>query len=914
MKRKFIQIRMILIPLALMAGFLFAQENQNSDSTILADSASAVPRRTTHTVHYLTRDDLQHAAIRDLPGLLALQNGIIWQDGALHTRGGRAEQIAYFIDGANATNPFYNSPNFTFIPEAVQEIRLHTGAYSAELGGAISALVQTILRAGGEKLAATVDYRTDDFAKPGNQFFGTSPFGHRAGTVTLGGPAPFIHRLRFFLAGQHLYWRNRDAIFIEPFRFDSLKTDRLDSRFPAVLLPGAVGFERNYLPQNWQANNSAQGTLEYAANPFVARFTGLYTDAQKPLGHDWPNALSNLFWRKNPRDEERLRWANLNVEHKLGSALSYELALSFSRRTHRQFDPDFGDRWMQYPDSLANAKRSYTGYLSRYSPPQGYSIISGFRLQHENYPLISYAREQQSNYGAALKFSAKVNAYWTVKAGGHLETWKLRYYSVRNIPNVLAFLYDINGRFPRQFTSDFEREVGVIQRGAIDYYGYDYEGKQANHGRNAPHRPVLAAFYLQNHFIYGNFTANAGVRYERFDLKIPRPQNLQAPAYDPILNFIAEEKLARTQPDDYWLPRISLSFAASPRSEVFVAIGKYAQSTNWQDVYLSTRQLSNLVLPTTRSPYSNERAGFTAKPEQATLFEIGLHHRLNNFSAVAVIVVNKKYKNLLGLDYVLSDGSTNVGANYPLFPALTNNEQAEVRGVEIAAELHRMKRLAAKFNYTYSRALGTSADVKNELAGLLGISRGETYRLHFDQRHRGAMILDYRFAQNDGGKILSGAGLNVVLSFNSGHPYTHLQELSDLGQSNPWEIGVLPLIDPRTAQPAEPTNSSTTPWNFNVDLRLSKMFDCGSWSAALYFEALNFLNRKHKVNFYPTTGTTEDDGWLKSPFAQPWQAIPQYTAFYRAINLQNRWAYAKATGKDLFGAPRQIRLGLRLDL
>jgi hypothetical protein len=41
--------------------------------------------------------------------------------------------------------------------------------------------------------------------------------------------------------------------------------------------------------------------------------------------------------------------------------------------------------------------------------------------------------------------------------------------------------------------------------------------------------------------------------------------------------------------------------------------------------------------------------------------------------------------------------------------------------------------------------------------------------------------------------------------------------------------------------------------------------------------------------------------------------IPQYEDFYRAINLDNRWAWQMASGKDFYGMPRQIRFGARVE-
>jgi hypothetical protein len=52
---------------------------------------------------------------------------------------------------------------------------------------------------------------------------------------------------------------------------------------------------------------------------------------------------------------------------------------------------------------------------------------------------------------------------------------------------------------------------------------------------------------------------------------------------------------------------------------------------------------------------------------------------------------------------------------------------------------------------------------------------------------------------------------------------------------------------------------------------------------------------------------------LKSPLAVAYKAIPNYEAFYRAINLQNRWGIMQSFVGDVYGAPRQIRVGARME-
>jgi len=183
-------------------------------------------------------------------------------------------------------------------------------------------------------------------------------------------------------------------------------------------------------------------------------------------------------------------------------------------------------------------------------------------------------------------------------------------------------------------------------------------------------------------------------------------------------------------------------------------------------------------------------------------------------------------------------------------------------------------------------------------------------------------MLDYRFARGDGGPALEGIGLNLLLTFNSGHNYTKIQEPQNLGQATPWSVGVRALVDSRSRVPVEPINNSSTPWFFNVDMTFNKVFYLDLLNVEVYARVLNLFNTKHVLNVFPTTGTPDDDGWLKSPYAEPYKAIPLYEEFYRAINLDNRYSYSVLgfggglggqAGNDLFGAPREIRLGVKLE-
>lgn len=910
------------------AGMTTSQDFKLSSSAIEVGALEVVAERplvqrnTTNTVRLATQEDIQNLPVRGLQNIVALNAGVVQQNGTLYIRGGRAGEVAYYIDGANATNPLFNTENISVIQEAIEEFQLQSGGYTAEFGGANSGIVRTTLRAGGDRTKLTIDYRTDDFAKPGEQFLGTSSFGYRNAVVTLNGPMPGFNKLKYFLAGQHNYVRNRTEMFLEPFRFDSLKTDQIDSRGVGVLLPegGNIAFERNYLPSNSNQDNSLQGTLTYDwSSKLKFRFSGSYQRTTNPTGHGWPGAVANYFWHREMDETRQYALANLKATHLLNPKTFYEVAVSFTTRKYENEDPAFGTNWRLFPDSIANANAGFTGFRGRYQGPLNYSTIYGFNFTNPNAPNNGYQINSQNSLGASLDFTTQISNRWELKVGGRFDRWTMRLFAVGDIAAALTYLNGTNGNAIRQFESDTQRRIELSRRGGISYYGYDVDGNKNNSGADGPRNPFFGSAYLQNKLEYRDLVLNFGLRFERIDINEPTPDNLEAPTYDPKLNYIDESTLGRTKAQDYVLPRINFAFPVTDRTVFYAQYGKYVQMGQLSGLIQPIRVLSNLVLPTSRSPYNlgGALAGFLAKPERTTQYEMGIRQSLNDNFAFTITTFYKDLRDQLRQDRVISTGRGEVAEGNPILVALQNNDFGTVKGLEMTLELRRTKRLAARFNYTLSSARGTGssrtasfAPVSDDLAG-----RFPTFinNLDYNQPHRGSLFLDYRFAKGDGGSIFSGLGANLLFTFNSGHNYTQIKEPLDLGQASPWNIGIRPLLDPRNRNPVEALNSSSTPWNFNFDLNVSKRFGLAGLDAELYTQILNVFNSRNIINLYPSTGTADDDGWLKSPFAAPFAAIPNYTAFYRAYNLDNRGSYIGATGTDLYDSPRQMRLGLLLE-
>ena len=128
-------------------------------------------------------------------------NPLYWRPGQRSsvTIGGARPNANYFLlDGTTDTDPTFNTLSFSPSPDAVQEFKVQTGSYSAEMGGAGGGQINIVTRAGTNRYHGTVyefmrngvlDAHT--FNDMGSNFLVQNNFGGSIG-------GPIIHNKTFF--------------------------------------------------------------------------------------------------------------------------------------------------------------------------------------------------------------------------------------------------------------------------------------------------------------------------------------------------------------------------------------------------------------------------------------------------------------------------------------------------------------------------------------------------------------------------------------------------------------------------------------------------------------------------------------------------------------------------------------------
>jgi len=847
----------------------------------------------------------------------------------LYVRGSRNGETGYQLDGMSVFNPWLNSNGVPLIPEAIDQIDAHTGAYGAELGSFGGGIVNMRMKTGGEKLEYFFNIQTDDVGSPGSSFgignFKAVNYGYRNVVGTIGGPLPYIP-IRFFLAGQSNYRRSRQPMFFTPFRYDNLVTDLYGSRQAGIPLPGPIDFRRNYIGTNWERSLTLQGNAAVELAGLNLKLLGSYDDKELTEGSLWPQVFSDYYRQKREMlNRQVTKYLNLQAQYAASPDLDLNLSLAYYDRFARTYDPDFKNNWRLYSDSLANARAGYPGFTSRYRGPYGYSVVSGFMFSDPSYPNNSYSKERQRSFSLDAGMRWRLSDEWSFSAGGRMEFWTLRSYSIGNIGSLLEYM-DVNrdGRWDRTFTSKQERRVYMIRNGAISAIGYQYDdpSKTVDDGEDPPAEPFFGSAYVQSVYSTKDLVLLLGARFEHISPKfatVPETINpttgqydWQWPPIDQNLDAFHQNDLVPSDPTNLVLPRLGVIVPLNPRLVLHAAYGDYVQMNALNKLYISNVTLAGLMSPLSRVPYNlgGTPVTFTARPERSSQVEIGATNRFAS-GTFDVSFFQKTMRNQLQLGRIYNS------MGIPIFVGLVNEGKGVARGIETSLRLHFLGRIHLQAFYSYSDVQGLFDDATSDWQYVSDDQRPRAPEylvpLSFDETHRGSLLAGVEFLEEDG-PVLNGLAMDAVVTMNSGHRYTPLEPPVNIGCCSVWYIGVRPFRDYRTAVPTGDENSAMTPIFMNVDIRIRKRFEVAPFRLSASLIVLNLFNRQNILNVFPTTGSTYDDGWLLSPGASWYTAIPGYADFYRNINQEHRWAYMTVTGNDFFGTPRQIRLELEIGL
>lgn len=899
-------------------NFELAEAVIEGEAVVVTARKPLVEKNVTQSISLVTSEELENIPVRGFNEVMALQNSVVVQDDEVYIRGGRSDEVGYYLDGASSMSVVNNTQAVHIIQEAVEEFQVLAGGYTAEFGNANSGIIRTELRTGTSQYNASIDFQTDNFATEGEQFLGTYSYGHTNTVATLSGPL-FSNKIRFFFAGENTYEKDRDVRFSEGFEFRGLvDTEPLNPQNnpgsnnfgpDTVDLVYPDGFTPNRSFERWALN----GTLLFDYQPIRLRLSGVYknenfefpamnTDA---VGGGTRAPMLAVNNTRGQYDEDVSVLLGAKLTHVLSPKTLYSVRFNYFQSRLERFDDLMGNDWTSWYDSAAVHQASDGRYVYRdeYRPQYNYQL-QGMPFARDGSPPVFYRIAKEQYWGGALDFTSQIGRHHELKIGGDFRQFEMRRYQVNaGAISVIGTNDDWNS------FADVPGNAFAAQ-GRPNHYGYDFKGNEIDDGFDAPRKPLFAAFYIQDKIEYNDLIINVGLRFDHFDTDDRKLINPEEPEIDG--NFVDESAWEDVDPFQQISPRLGLSFPVSERTVFYLQYGKFLQMTELNNIYFGTQEYGRQIA--VGGNYFINPVGFGLEPTKTTSYEMGFRQQISD---VAAFDIAGFYRNVRGQVQV---GRQNVNptAGITAYDILINGDFATTKGMDFKLTMRRTNRLQAQLNYTYTNAEGTGSNETSYRSALyLGTQTPTTVNpLDFSQSHTGALNLDYRFNKGDGGPILENLGANVLFTFSSGHPFTFANPQVG-GQSDAYTAGIDYELDTRSRVAAEQLNASTTPWNFLTDLRLDKWFNLTEGLRAnVYMRVNNLFNSQNVINVYQATGNASDDGFLSNPERSGATIAANggedYVNLYKALNLENGQAYWDQIGQELYGHPRQIFFGIKL--
>lgn len=123
-----------------------------SEEIVVEAEQEAVERDLTSTKQNVDESQIETLPVNTLEDIIELQSGVVNDTGALHVRGGRAGEVAYYIDGYRVQDPLFNGQVIEVNNQAIQQMEFLSGTFNAEYGNALSGVINIVTKENFEKL------------------------------------------------------------------------------------------------------------------------------------------------------------------------------------------------------------------------------------------------------------------------------------------------------------------------------------------------------------------------------------------------------------------------------------------------------------------------------------------------------------------------------------------------------------------------------------------------------------------------------------------------------------------------------------------------------------------------------------------------------------------------------------------
>ena len=806
-------------------------------------------------------DVISQLPVAEVQDVLRLQAGVVISAGGdIHIRGGRANQIAYQIDGVPVTDVYDGSSTVNVNQNAIQELQVISGAFNAEYGQAQSGVVNLVTKDGNNEFAGNIQAYSGDYVSDKTDIFTNveevSPVGIRNIEGSLSGPI-LKDELFFYVNGR--YYFNSGSLSGQRYY---LISDRAIEDAQTQQLTVQQSGDKEYVSMNESETVYGQGKITYRL------FQGLklsYNFLIEQRDYQDYNHFNKLTPDNNLLRFNQSHTNILAINHALSASSFYTLNLSYSFRDYRQYL--FEDIYTGDPVKPTNYEDNSTVVTPPYSFGVGGTNNNRFV-------------RNTGTFGAKLDWTTQLNQEINLQFGGDYRYNQIYLENINLVP-----MTDANGQRVTPYN------VMIPSITSTDYDTYEHNPNEISAYVQSKFEAFNLIFNLGlrvDHFqpdgvVLNDDLTDGGIRYTVDDPNIYNPLKPNNRFNDLNGNGIQDEgetsKTVQDREAYYYKdassktqvsPRIGLAFPISANGVVHFSYGHFLQLPRYEYLYQNPRFKLGV-----NSGNAGLFGNSDLEPQQTVKGEIGLQQQIGEDMSVDATVFFEDFRNLTGTQTqdVLVYGGAQTYSQY------INSDFGYARGFVIKFSKRFSGGLSAYIDYTYSDTKGNASDPADARNATLGGALPETFiaPLNWDQTHTLNLSITYAQPRD--------WGFSIIGNYFSGQPYT-------------------PAVNKNTrvTQNAFPRNSDNKPTLINLDLRVYKDFEISSTVLTVFLRVFNLLDFDNPVNLYTDTG---DPFFTFAKLEAEKNTPPEY--FTEVINNDLDEYYTDPT---YFSEPRRVEIGL----
>ncbi|WP_457566815.1 TonB-dependent receptor [Caldithrix abyssi] len=847
----------VKVDLTTKINFKLSEASFEGEEIIVIAERPLIQQDATATASVVGAKEIEMAPIESFEQIAQTKAGVnVGPEGSLHFRGGRSSEVAYIIDGITVTDAIHGGTSAIDIStNAIQELSLITGSFSAEYGQAMSGIVNIVTKEGGNNFSGNLSFQTGDIvtSSSNSKYFlseinNIDPFNTSEIEASLSGPI-LRNRLSFNVSAR--YFDDKGYLYGQRIHTPTDIADSIQTGDGAFV---SLNSNKKYNIQNklkWKVTNSINF---YLTTIYENRKYQEYnhTRSKVPDGIPWQYKTALQFIGK--------------ITHQFSKFAYYSVALGYLDKDYKRYlDKD-----------IYSLKYVWNGYSAgQYFYPGGTDNFRQFSNQKQytiKFDLTSQLfKNHEIKTGVELKRLSLFNHSYYLSVDRRAEPFvDSNNNGVWDVGEPFTDI-DRNGNW-----NDARDDNGDgIPGNTIILEGY------TNDKWNR--KPTEFAFYIQDKMEFKDMVVNLGIRFDYFD---PNGRVLRDPTDPDITNPIKNENIWKdygtdgipntNDPDGtenngikdpgepevtlaerqtYWYkkadptyqisPRIAFAFPISSNGKLFFSYGHFFQLPPYTYLY---QDYENKVKP---GLIQTSMGNPGLKPQKTISYEIGVEQQITRDMVAFFKIYQRDMRNIIGQDIVILP-------NTDAYGIFVNRDYGRVRGINFSLEKRFTSFFSASIDYTYQIAEGNESNPTQ---------RVRNYRLKIEN-------------------------LKKIVPLDWDQPHT-LRLNGSIGQPNNWMISMIGRIEsgyPYTPQGANEIvriaeeNSARKIPIINFDLYAKKSFAINmgnnSFIFSVYGKIYNLFDRLNEKYVWDATGrATYGLGLYGGEFDPDWQRRPHW--FYK---------------------------------